>query len=567
MRSSGTASRRMPTRPDAAGAWRDGSAGKRLFKPGRLCLGWPDQTATGLSMFRAIRIFVVAAVIYLVAGFVFRMVFAVPEAAARVDATAIPASEETTLGAVVLPLARANPGTSGVSRLADGTAAFAARLQLADAAEASIDVRYYIWQKDITGLLLLDAMRRAADRGVRVRLLLDDNGVPDIGPELAELSAHPNVDLRLFNPFVLRSPRILTYVLDFARVNRRMHNKSFTVDGVASVVGGRNIGDIYFSRDPDVNYFDMDVVALGRASRDVSADFDRYWASPSAVPAGLILPARPADGGVLAASLAAAQSAPGSREFETAARRLPLLAQLLDNARAFEWVDMQLVSDDPAKGQGRVPDNTLMAARLLAILPEVRHEVMLVSAYFVPGTWLTGVLSDWARAGRDVRVLTNAQEATDVLPVHAGYRRYRGELVRAGVQVYELKARQERPGLARQFDLIGSTNSSLHAKTFVIDRSSIFVGSFNFDPRSAMLNTEMGFLIASPKLSGDMARAFDTRMKGRAYLVESGPRGGLRWHDLSEGGDDIVHATEPGTTALSRGVVRVLGWFPIEWLL
>lgn len=517
-------------------------------------------------MFRFLRFLLVLAILFVTAGFLFRSVYKVPEMPGREDSTFIPADEGTTLGAAVLPLVAANPGLSGVARLQDGTAAFAARLQLADAAEASIDVRYYIWQKDVTGLMLLDALKRAADRGVRVRMLLDDNGIPDLGPELAEMDAHPNIEVRLFNPFVLRRPRALSYALDFRRLNRRMHNKSFTVDGVASIVGGRNIGDIYFSQDPAVNYFDMDVVALGQASNDVSEDFDRYWASPSAVPARLILPARPADGGVLAASVGAVRGNAKAREYEQAVGALPLLDEIEGGRPVFEWVRMQLVSDDPVKGQGPAPEEALLTTRLAAILPGPEREVLLVSAYFVPGDRLTRRLSDWARAGIDVRVLTNAQEATDVLPVHAGYRRYRSDLVAAGVRQYELKARQARRDLAEQFGLIGSTNSSLHAKTFVIDRKTIFVGSFNFDPRSANLNTEMGFLIESPRLAGELGRAFDDHLDERAYLVQPG-EAGLQWVERDEDGTTTLHDVEPGTTALTRFVARAIGWLPVEWLL
>lgn len=518
-------------------------------------------------MFRLLRFLLVLAVLFVCASFAFQAFYPVPEAGTRQDSKAIPASADTRLGAWVIPKAEADPGRSGVARLGDGLNAFATRLDLIDSAEASVDIRYYIWQKDITGLLLLDAVRRAADRGVRVRLLLDDNGVADIEPELAELSAHPNIELRLFNPFVLRQWRGVSFALDFLRLNRRMHNKSLTVDGVAAVIGGRNIGDNYFSQDPDVNFFDMDVVALGQAARDVSADFDLYWASPSAVPADLLLAQAPADGGVLAASVAAMRATPGGASYEEAARKLTALEANMATPEVFEWVPMTLVSDDPAKGRGIADRDQLMIARLISILPPVERSVYLVSAYFVPGTNLTATLTGWAAQGRNVSVLTNAQEATDVLPVHAGYRKYRRDLVRSGVHMYELKARQDRRDLARQFGLIGSTHSSLHAKTFVIDRTSIFVGSFNFDPRSARLNTEMGFLIESPTLAADFADEFDARIAERAYAVERAGEAGLRWVEQRPDGTETVHATEPGTTALSRAVVRVIGWLPVEWLL
>ena len=329
----------------------------------------------------------------------FQWVYQVPAVQDRVDSTAVPPSMDTLLGGEILPLAAQHTGTSGVALLRQGHDAFAARILLAEAAQGSIDVRYYIWQKDATGLMLLEAMRRAADRGVRVRLLLDDNGTPDLDPELAELDLHPNVEIRLFNPFVLRSPRVATYALDFTRVNRRMHNKSFTVDGVATVVGGRNVGDIYFAHSEGVNYFDLDLVALGPAAADVAKDFDLYWANPLALPVGLILPAAGDAGGrVLAASVDAVEDTQGARQFAASVMASDLMKQLQDNARGFEWADLKLVSDDPAKGQGRVEADLLMINRVGQIFGHPEHSVDLVSAYFVPGDRLTALLAGQSRA-------------------------------------------------------------------------------------------------------------------------------------------------------------------------
>ncbi|KUJ80689.1 hypothetical protein AVO45_06555 [Ruegeria marisrubri] len=518
-------------------------------------------------MFRFLRFLLLLAVLLVVASFGFQLLYPVPSNGTTATSTALPPTEETTLGRIVLPLAAENPGLSGISKLQDGHNAFAARIQLADLAEQSIDARYYIWQKDVTGLLLLDALKRAADRGVKVRLLLDDNGTPDLDPELAEMDAHPNIEVRLFNPFILRKPRMLSYVLDFRRLNRRMHNKSFTVDGVATIIGGRNIGDIYFSRDLGVNYFDLDVVALGDAARDVSADFDLYWASPSSVPASLVLPEQPADGSHLETSVSQALAAPGDDLYAQAVRELPLRDELLDNARAFEWVEVDLVSDDPAKGLGKASEQDFMMSRLIRLIQRPEKEIMLVSAYFVPGDRLTDVLANWARDGVRVATLTNAQESTDVLPVHSGYLKYRKELLEAGVELYELKSDQDKPDLLEQFGLVGSKNTSLHAKTFVIDRQYLFVGSFNFDPRSAALNTEMGFLIRSPALAQDIMGGFDRNLAARAYRVDMDESGALIWHETLPDGGERLYTEEPKTSGLSRTLVQVMGWFPIQWLL
>lgn len=518
-------------------------------------------------MLKTLRFLIIVAFCYVVASLGFQWLFPVPHDPGREPSTALPANADSNLGRVVLPLMDQHPGTSGVAGLQDGAAAFAARLLLIDAAEQSLDVRYYIWQKDITGMLLLEAVQRAAERGVRVRLLLDDNGTPELDPELAEMDAHENIEVRLFNPFMLRSPRMVSYVLDFGRINRRMHNKSLTVDGVVTVVGGRNVGDIYFSRSEGVNYVDLDVVAIGKVAGDVSVDFDQYWASPSAVPVADVLTPTPEDGGILDASVAQIKALPGGEAYADSVRASKLMDELLDEARGFEWVPVQMVSDNPVKGQGAAQDDDLMMMRLIKLLPKPKVEVSVISAYFVPGNRFTDVLTAWAGEGIRVRTLTNAQEATDVLPVHSGYVPYRDRLIDGGVEVYELKSDQVKPDLLEQFGLVGSSNTSLHAKTFEIDGQHIFIGSFNFDPRSARLNTEMGFLIDSSRLAGGMARGLDRQLPERAYQVQRGENGELHWTETDREGAERIYPREPGTTALSRAVVWTMGLLPIQWLL
>lgn len=520
-------------------------------------------------MLKFVKALAAVIVLLVAAGFVFRAVYAVPEAADRIDTVSLPASEATDLGAAILPLAAEHPGMSAIAPMGQGQNAFAARMLLADAAQESIDARYYIWQRDATGLLLLDALRRAADRGVRVRLLLDDNGTPDLDAELAQLDAHPLIEVRLFNPFVLRSPRMLSYVLDFRRVNRRMHNKSFSVDGIATVVGGRNIGDIYFAHAEGVNYFDLDVVALGDAAADVATDFDLYWASPSSVPVDLVLP--PAPGGdPLAAALTAFRDTGAGLQFAEAVRKSDMMRLILEGGTGFHWAEMELVSDDPAKGQGPVAADSLMISRLGRILGDPDLSVDLISAYFVPGDRLTALLSKWAGSGISVRTLTNAQEATDVLPVHGGYQKYRDALLDAGVGLYELKSLQDHPEplyLLDQFGLIGSSKISLHAKAFAIDGDELFVGSFNFDPRSANLNTEMGFLVRSAAVTAAVYPEFGDQVERRAYRLRRGDDGGIRWLETLDDGSQVIHAVEPGTTPFSRALVRIIGWLPVTWLL
>src|SRR5690606_38643909 len=199
-------------------------------------------------------------------------------------------SADTALGRAIAPRAQAHPGKAGIHALADPHDAFAARVLLARTAQKTLDVQYYIWRGDTTGTLLLDELRAAAQRGVRVRLLLDDNGTGGLDAELAALDSHANIEIRLFNPFLIRTPKSIGYVTDFMRANRRMHNKSFTADNQATIIGGRNVGDEYFGAGEAVLFADLDVLAIGKAAGDVSSDFDRYWASKSSYPVSLILP-------------------------------------------------------------------------------------------------------------------------------------------------------------------------------------------------------------------------------------------------------------------------------------
>ncbi len=517
-------------------------------------------------MLRFLRLILIVILVAAVLVLVARLAFPLPSLEGRNESGAIAASAQTRLGGLVVPLVAVHPGRSGVVTLRRGADAFAARMILANGAEQSIDAQYYIWANDPSGLILLDALKRAAARGVRVRLLVDDNGTPDLDGELAALNALDNFEVRLFNPFTLRSPRAAAYLFDFARLNRRMHNKSFTVDGVVSIVGGRNIGDVYFAYGEDNLYYDMDVLAVGPAASDVSANFDRFWNSLSSYPAELILGGGAAGLAEFDRAVTAAKSAPERRIYRQSVENAQLIAQLGDGSLGLEWVGVQVVSDDPAKGLGVVEEDQLMVNRLARILGQVETSLDLVSAYFIPGEKFTGYLSDLAARGVRIRTLTNSQEATDVLPVHAGYITYREGLLNAGVEVYELKSTQDRT-LSEQLGILGASSTSLHSKVFSVDGRRIFIGSFNFDPRSARLNSEMGLLIESATLARAMSAAFDTRMKLAAYRVVRAEDGALIWIEPRADGSETRYFSEPHTTAFGRALVRAIGWLPVEWML
>lgn len=494
-----------------------------------------------------------------------------PAPGERTTSTTLSASEaqSTQLGVAIAGELAAHPGLSGIDPLAKPLEAFAARVDLVRTAQRTLDVQYYIWRNDLTGTLLLEALREAADRGVRVRLLLDDNGIPSsLDATLAALDAHPNLQVRLFNPFVVRKPKSIGFLTDFSRLNRRMHNKSLTADGIATILGGRNIGDEYFGATDGVVFADLDVLAIGPAASDVAHDFDRYWSSASAWPAHEILPApQSAQLDLLDRAAQSVQTNPAATAFITALQQKTDVRRLLDRTLPLEWAATRLVSDDPAKAQGNAAPESLVLNQLRDILGEPKRELDLVSPYFVPGVVGTQYFTQLAAKGVTVRVLTNSLEATDVLPVHAGYARRRKALLKSGVELFELRraagastAKEQAPGV------FGSSGSSLHAKTFAVDGQRVFVGSLNFDPRSVSINTELGLVIESPALAGRIESAFWTQVPQLAYQAKLDANGSLYWVRQTADGT-LRYDVEPN----SRWNTRLAVWFfsilPIEWLL
>jgi cardiolipin synthase C len=473
----------------------------------------------------------------------------------------------TRLGRAVSPRVATHPGQSGIIPLRDARDAFAVRAHLAQVAERSLDVQYYIWHKDMTGSLLFEALRAAADRGVRVRLLLDDNQTAGLDGILAALDAHPNIEVRLFNPFLIRSPRWVGYVIDFARANRRMHNKSFTADNQVTIIGGRNVGDEYFGAADGMLFSDLDVMAVGPVVNEVSNEFDRYWASGSSYPVDRLLP--PADREAMAelgSAVARLEHDPAAIAYMNAIRNASFVHQLTQGAVPIEWAATRMIIDDPAKGLGQAAPDALVLDKLRNIIGESAGAVDLVSPYFVLSAAGVTAFTAMARRGVAIRVLTNSLEATDVVAVHAGYAKRRRALLEAGVTLYELRSRapdsepRVRPGL------MGSSGSSLHAKTFAVDNSHVFIGSFNFDPRSINLNTEMGFVIDSPPLARKLHEAFNESIPARAYEVRLSDTGQLYWLE-PRGGEVLRYDTEPGTRLWQRALVSFLALLPIDWLL
>jgi len=486
-------------------------------------------------------------------------------------------TRDTALGRAV---AGADPrdGTSGHRALADPLEAFAARVLLIRSAERSLDLQYYIWHDDLTGRLLLEELHRAVGRGVRVRLLLDDNGIHGLDAALAALQAHPLAEVRLFNPFPNRRFKALGYLTDFRRLNRRMHNKALIADTQAMIVGGRNIGDTYFGADRTLEFADLDVLVAGPVVADTAAAFDTYWNHRLSyglealvpLPAQPARPARPEPPAPEDASV---------QRYLDAVRQTPLAGQLGGQLggqlagpqaglrMALEWAPTELVVDPPDKADDELEPARLLAARLAAALGRPARELDLVAPYLVPGSVGTEALSRLSREGVRLRLVTNSLAATDVAAVHAGYARRRKDLLRAGVNLHELKAdpgaSAARPGRDWRW---GSSASSLHAKVFTVDRERVFVGSFNLDPRSLRLNTEMGLVIRSPVLARTISEGLDRTLPPGAYALRLAGDGSLQWVEQTADGER-VHTTDPQAGAGRRWLVLLLSWLPIEWLL
>lgn len=512
-------------------------------------------------LFRAVLLLLAVYAVFVVAA---RLLFPLPDISDRPSEQAIPASTGTALGRALVAAETEHPGLSGIVALPSGQDALASRMTLIEQAESSIDSQYYIWHDDTSGILLLDALARAAARGVRVRLLLDDNGVPGMDAYMAHLDSQPNFDIRLFNPSTVRSPKMLGYTFDFFRMNRRMHNKSLIVDGGAAIIGGRNIGNEYFEIGESY-YKDMDALAIGPIATETAAVFDQYWNSRSVFSVADIISGKPGDTS-FATRVAEVTI---SDEAKTVQSDLASsAARYANGAQSLEWTTVQLIADDPAKGEGNASRDQLMISRLGAILGTVETRLDLVSAYFVPGEPGVAYFGGLAKDGKDVRILTNALNTTDVLLVHSGYTKYRRELLEDGVKLYELKLRGDMaPETQTQLKPLGLSGASLHAKTFAVDGKRVFIGSFNFDPRSATLNCEMGFLIDSIPMARKVSAGFDGPLDMVSYRPELTPEDNMVWQERTDANTVVTYQKEPGATWFQQVALTVIGLLPIEWLL
>jgi putative cardiolipin synthase len=479
--------------------------------------------------------------------------------------------------AAVAREARLGAGESGFRAMPQASFALEARLELMRRAKVSLDLQCYLIGADATGRLVLRELAEAAARGVRVRLLLDDLYAKGLDELLLGLAAHPNVEVRLFNPFAYgREPglvRLWHLATDFHRLNHRMHNKLFIADGVMAVAGGRNLADEYFLRSTSANFIDFDVLATGAIVPELAASFDTYWNSEQVFPLGAVASSR-LDSEALRAAFAraitpASGPAPDPPPPADVYGDPPLAAQLDAHAPRLVVARAGSLADRPEKIVGIATET--VTERYFSLLREAEREVILISPYFVPGADGLERLRELRARGIEVRVVTNATSSSDEPLVNVGLSRYRVDLLRMGVRLYEVESlRLKRDEQLR--GLLGSTAGRLHAKLALIDRQRVLVGSMNVDPRSSRTNTELGIGVRSAELAQRVLSAYRLDAADAVYELRLKPDGdGIEWIGRNgRPGGDLVEEhldTAPQTGWLQRLRLFLLGLFVPEDLL
>ena len=440
-----------------------------------------------------------------------------PEPVPRSDAHALAGYQTTELGRLTAAAAP-NAQLSGLRLLASGEDALSALVALADNAQRTLDLQYYLIHRDGSSLSILRRVRAAADRGVRVRLLLDDLNTAGQDADLLRLTAHANIEVRLYNPFPAGRlgtiTRVMASITDMRRINHRMHNKMFVADNALAITGGRNLGDAYFVQSKDTNFLDIDMIVAGPAVRALSTTFDRFWNDPLAYPVAAV-----ADQPALVGQANAADATPTKPAITPAA--IPptdFATDLAQKRLKLVWAPASVLADLPSKLQatGQPTRAETIADDVVRIIQSAHQELLVISPYFVPGVRGLALFKGLRDRGVKVSVLTNSLATTDAPAVHMGYTRYRAQMLAMGVELHELRpllnAKQAKLGA------FGSSHASLHAKVVVVDRQTALVGSMNLDPRSAWLNSEMGVLMHSPDIAQQLGRLFDEVSWGSYHL-------------------------------------------------
>lgn len=450
----------------------------------------------------------------------------------------------TSLGKNVTEWSNRHGGASGFYPLLEGMDALGARLRLAERAEVSLDLQYFLMKDDTAGTVIAAALLKAADRGVRVRFLLDDVFTTAPDRILMLINQHPKIQIRMFNPISRRGSSSLNFLGDFTRANRRMHNKSFTADSSISLVGGRNIADEYFELKVDSLFFDLDVLAGGPVVPEISKSFDEFWNHSLAVPLEQFIHNKNdeqlADFRVeVAEELDSIYKTVYERALQS-----DLLQDLIADRRPFYSAQAEVISDSPDKLTNEISEEHMQVAMTLGqLVRKANKEVMIITPYYVPGKRGVELARELVDKGVRVFILTNSLASNNHVPVHSGYARYRGKVVDAGVELYEARAdagSENSPEAEKQ-------TLTLHTKAIIIDRRHIFIGSLNIDPRSIEINAEMGLLIDSEKMAAKMAHEMENDISEIAYRIHKNQEGNLEWHATIDD-KQVVETREPQTS-------------------
>ena len=490
----------------------------------------------------------------------------------REDSYAMPISNDTKLAQEISSLIAEHANLSGFFPLLEGIDAFATRIGMARLAEKSIDVQYYIWRGDMTGVALAAELLQAADRGVRVRMLLDDLQISEHDLALRALDSHPFIEVRMFNPTSQRRFKGFEMLTRFSLLNRRMHNKCYIADNLLAVVGGRNIGDEYFNANSEVDFSDFDVLAVGPVVPEISRTFDAYWNSQLAVPINFLYRNEELDQNALTQlrqDLLGYTNKIQHSVYAQAILTSETVQQLRQKKAKFYWGDAHAVADTPEKFLADIKDDsTHLGPQLNYLVDSLDSEVLIISPYFVPGDALVSKLAALVKRGISVVIITNSLASNDVGIVHAAYAKYRQPLLQAGVKLYEFKASST---VAKKVKSIipGSSRASLHAKVFIFNRQNLFVGSMNLDPRSAVLNSEFGVVIKSPEMASDLAQGVIENLPSFTYrLFLDGEEGDqqLRWESITDGHTKI-YTSEPNASIWRKMSAWFMAFFVPEYLL
>ena len=483
-------------------------------------------------------------------------------------------ASSTDLVAAISQQNEIHPDLSGYHPIVTGANAFASRSILTDMATRSIDAQYYIWHNDQAGQLLLKDLWEAAERGVIVRLLLDDfNNDAEFDQHLLRFASHPNIAVRIINPLMHRKFQALNYVTGLPRINRRMHNKSMTFDKQITIIGGRNIGNEYLSNDQNSQFADLDVLLIGKVVADIDNSFASYWSSALSFDIETLVTLDKGKNPEFLSSLdklghdGQDTSNNSLTVYKAALEDSTIDSDLINKRVPFRWTDMQFLSDDVGKLTKTVPANTNLVHQLRTLLGSPTKQLTIISSYFVPTKDGVSTLVQLAEAGIDIKILTNSFDATDVTAVHSGYSQWRPALLRSGVKIYELKstaAEEKREN--KLWKARSQSSTSLHAKTFAVDDYQVFIGSYNVDPRSANINTEMGVIINDDELARQLHGALSDDLLSQAYEVKLLDNGRLQWHTM-EDGKQVVYDSEPRVDMSDHVWLTIMSWLPIDWLL